>query len=123
MKNILFYFALAAVLSCTPFFTSAQESTTTGNFYNNLQEAGEYSLVVFPNPANNTTRVVLPFIARNYVSVTVADLNGKIWQSAAYEPGGNAFDVDLTTLPAGIYSMRIQEYGFPPLFAKLVKQQ
>jgi hypothetical protein len=79
-------------------------------------------LFLYPNPAVNSARILLPYVAENRVTVIVMDFNSNILQSWIYSPGGNQLDIDLTAVPAGLYSLRVQEYGYPPDFLKLIKQ-
>lgn len=124
MKKIILYsitiLSLALGTNC-----HAIAQSMGGGYQPNLDyisdELHRSGIVMYPNPANNETRVILPYITRNKIIVSILDLNGNIWQSQAYAPGGNAFDVDVTMLPSGIYSLRIQEYGYPPVSVKLVK--
>lgn len=79
-------------------------------------------MYVYPNPVINYASVLLPSVALRRVSVTVLDFNGNILLSRVYRPGGNQVNLDLSDVPKGMYSLRVQEQGFPPEMVKLVKQ-
>ena len=83
---------------------------------------GTDELFLYPNPTNNTVRVLLPYVAENAVSVTILDLNGNIYRSLVYAPGGNELEIDVGAIPAGMYSLRVQQAGFQPQSARLMKQ-
>ena len=68
-------------------------------------------LLVYPNPAVSSTRIVLPSMAITTVSVDVLDMNGRIDRSFQYAAGALSLDVDLSNLPTGLYSVRV----FDPL--------
>jgi hypothetical protein len=65
---------------------------------------------------------LLPYIAENPVSVTILDMNGNIHRSLVYAPGGNELEIDMGPVQAGMYSLRVQQAGFQPQSARLMKQ-
>ncbi len=83
---------------------------------------GENALLVYPNPVTSSTRVVLPAPSIGAVSVTIIDMNGGIDRTFSYAPGTSTLDVDMTTLPAGLYSVRVFGAGFVNYNLKVVKE-
>lgn len=79
-------------------------------------------LYVYPNPAISQTNIVLPEIARQRVNVYLIDLQGTIMRTYAFAPGGNQFYIDISSIPVGIYSLRIEQKGMRPQNVRLVKQ-
>lgn len=66
-------------------------------------------LLVYPNPVVSVTRIVLPaaFGSAYPVYVSIIDMNGHIDASYEYAPGIYNLDVDMSTLPMGLYSIRV----------------
>ncbi len=60
---------------------------------------------VFPNPATDKISIVFSSIAKGQASVRVADVSGKVIIStvANAQVGNNTHDLDLSSLPDGIY--------------------
>lgn len=81
-----------------------------------------YDLLVYPNPAISSTRVVLPNPTISTAYVDVIDLNGYVARSYQYAPGTYQLDVDLSTLPTSIYSVRVYGTGVGFYNLKVVKQ-
>ncbi len=78
---------------------------TTGisNVVNNTTN----DLLVYPNPVFSYTRVVLPNISSGSVYVDIIDLNGRIQRSYEFASGTYQADLDMSTLPTGLYSVRV----------------
>jgi hypothetical protein len=66
---------------------------------------------MYPNPARGFTNVLLTDIPQDKVYVHVVNLNGQIMQSRTFDPGANNLHLDMSTLPAGLYSIQVQERG------------
>jgi hypothetical protein len=117
MKNLLVFTTIAALL-----FSAAARAQSgndreditkpgyTGDHWTvkNIAATTNY-LLVYPNPAITSTNIVLPEMAATTVMVDVIDLNGRIDRSFQYTPGALQLQVDMSGLPAGLYSMRV--YG------------
>ena len=65
--------------------------------------------VVFPNPANSQTTVVLNYIPIEKVYVDVVDHNGNVHFTQVYAPGGRYLNLDVSFLDRGFYVLRIRE--------------
>jgi hypothetical protein len=126
-------FAIAAVLTGTTALTARQTQplrngnlvVETTNDFNNphysnggnnvlstsmvYDNAGAATLLVYPNPTHSNARVVLPQPSVATVYVDVVSLNGNVARSYQYPPGSYLLDVDLSTLPSSMYSVRV--YG------------
>ncbi len=104
----------------TYYGTSSQGQLQTSNMV--LDNAGYASLLVYPNPTFGNARVVLPSSSVGTVYVDVVSLNGNVLRSYQYVPGSYLLNVDLSTLPASLYSVRVHgdDVGFYNL--KVLKQ-
>jgi Secretion system C-terminal sorting domain len=80
------------------------------------------NLLVYPNPASSTARIVLPDVSIGTAYVDVIDLNGHIARSFQYAPGTYQLDVDVSRLPISIYSIRLYGMGIGFYNIKLSKQ-
>ncbi len=72
---------------------------------------GYNDLFVYPNPAISTARIMLPFASEGKVTVNIIDMNGTITRTYRYEPRSYQLDVDMSTLPMGVYSVRVSGKG------------
>lgn len=69
----------------------------------------------FPNPFNNETVIQFDLNKKEYVSLTVYDLLGKVITTIAegyYQPGRYTVKFNGDGLPSGIYFYRLQSQGF-----------
>lgn len=82
----------------------------------------DFDLFLYPNPAINQTRVVLPTIAIRPVHAYITDMQGAVINHLVYAPGGDQIDIDVTSLRSGLYSIRVQEEGNTIRVARLLKQ-
>lgn len=131
MKPIRLFLLTALMLAAK--FAGAQTSNFNFDEVNNtgnLQEVAHSStqpytsdLFLYPNPVANVARILLPYVPQHRVNVIMLNFNGNIVQSWIYAPGGNQLDVDMTAVPGGLYSLRVQEYGYLPDFIKVIKQE
>jgi hypothetical protein len=111
MKHKIYILSLVMFLS----FAFSAKADMTNYAYNS-------ALILYPNPATSTAHIVLPDIALEKVRVYIIDLRGRIMQSLTFAPGGDQLDLDISNLPDGDYSIRVQELGFEPENIRLVKQ-
>jgi hypothetical protein len=78
-----------------------------------LDLSGHYTqagnLLFYPNPVVSQARVLLPYASTSVVAIDVMNLQGTILASFRYAPGSQALDVDMSTLPVGIYNVRVKE--------------
>ncbi len=84
--------------------------------------AATNSLLVYPNPVVSNARIVLPAPSIGKVSAMVIDMNGSVLRQYSYAPGTSIVDVDMSKLPAGIYSVRVSGDAAAPYNLKVVKQ-
>jgi hypothetical protein len=68
---------------------------------------GVNDLLVYPNPASNTTNIALPVTLQVPIFVQIINLNGNIVRAYEYPAGSNLLNVDMSTLPLGLYSVRV----------------
>jgi len=73
--------------------------------------SGNDDLFVYPNPAVSTARIMLPVASEGIVSVFIVDMGGNIIRTYKYEPRSYQLDVDMSTLPMGVYSIRVSGKG------------
>ena len=104
--------------------TVASDTTFTANFAS-CKETGimgtqsENSFKAFPNPANNTLNVEL----KNYVNngtLTLFDMNGKLVLSQTIS--GNSAQINMSSLSAGNYILRLVENGTASAGVQVIKQ-
>ena len=69
------------------------------------------NLFIYPNPVVSQTRIELPYPSINRVYIQLIDLRGQIVRSFMYAPGSFQLDVDMSTVPIGLYNIRVIEYG------------
>ncbi|MBC7554941.1 MAG: DUF4394 domain-containing protein, partial [Taibaiella sp.] len=69
------------------------------------------NLVVYPNPVVSQTKITLPLPSKGAVNVNVVDFNGNVVRKYSYNAGSATLDLDMSRLPAGIYSVRVQQQG------------
>ncbi|RYD59353.1 MAG: DUF4394 domain-containing protein [Sphingobacteriales bacterium] len=87
-----------------------------------LVQNHQHDLLLYPNPAVNQTRVVLPTVAVQPIHAYVTDMQGAVINHFVYAPGGNEIDIDVTSLRSGLYSIRVQEEGNTVRVARFSKQ-
>lgn len=99
--------------------------TFTGNSI--LGEPDKSSLLtdvsVYPNPAQETTRIAWSSTKSKSVSITICDLSGRslITQSQLLHSGQSGIDLSLGTLQKGVYLMRIRFDDGSEVSKKIVK--
>src|SRR5687768_14967625 len=101
-KLILLFSSIVALAISVP--AKAQDFTA------NNQVTQDYEPImtwVYPNPAINSTTVVLNYIPVRKVYIELVDFNGNIRRSYAFAPGGNKLSIDVGFLESGNYIMRI----------------
>lgn len=85
---------------------------------------GSFSIQMYPNPAKSETniKVSLPAIAR--VNVIVFDITGRVVKMAAFEPSAteHTYSLNVSSLKAGIYLVRVNAGGKQQKVMKLVKE-
>lgn len=67
--------------------------------------------LVYPNPATSNTRIVLESTPVVPTTLSIYNTNGVLQGTYKLSPGAARFDLDVSFLPAGIYSLQVQEQG------------
>ncbi len=78
-------------------------------------------LQVYPNPAHTYTRIFLNGSTTEPVSVSIINHNGVMVQGFNYPAGSGRFDIDISSLPDGLYALQVQEKGKEPQSIQLSK--
>jgi hypothetical protein len=68
-------------------------------------------LEVYPNPAATYTRIVLDNYTTEPTTLSIINMNGVLVRSYEYGAGSGRFDIDVSSLPDGIYALQVQERG------------
>ena len=90
----------------TPSFFALDNFTTNGAIVGLQENANKLSLEVYPNPFQSHLRVTLT-AAEQSVQIKVVDVFGKVFYTeTSTKP---EFELELTSLPAGIYFLSIQQ--------------
>ena len=98
----------------TPASSASSTGFATYNVHGN-------DLLVYPNPVENSTRIVLDQSPTSPVNVDVIDMNGQIVRNYTYAAGTYNIDVDMSRLPAGLYSVRVSGDSIADHNLKVVK--
>ena len=105
MKRIL----LSAALAGGFLFSTASYAQTTAatgpETITTIADNGLNDLLVYPNPVFSSTRIVLDQVPGSSVFIDVIDMNGVVERTFQYAPGSYQLDVDMSNLPAGLYSV------------------
>lgn len=67
-----------------------------------------FALRTYPNPATDYIEVRGAFEAAQSYTLSVADLSGKVWQKSV-ESGNAISKLDVTSLPAGVYFLKVTD--------------
>ncbi|MFN0275770.1 MAG: T9SS type A sorting domain-containing protein, partial [Chitinophagales bacterium] len=88
------------------------DSTVTVDFSEPISIVSD--LILYPNPANNYVIVELTADQTEKLNMRIKDISGKTVSSGEYEMnrGVNKIKLDTKYLPAGIYLVQVQGYGF-----------
>lgn len=76
---------------------------------------------VYPNPAATYTRILMNGATTEPVTVSIINYNGVMVQSFRYPAGSGRFDIDISSLPDGLYALQVQENGKEPQSIQLSK--
>lgn len=115
-----------------PNFTGGTTPSTSENYalYNqgtvNLgsqQRVSTPILEVYPNPTATYTRVILDGVTSAVTTVSVVNMNGVLVRSYEYGAGSGRFDIDVSSLPDGIYALQVQERGKEAQSVQLLKNR
>ncbi len=83
--------------------------------------AGSNQLTVYPNPVVSNTKIILDQASAGNVNVNIIDMNGQVVRTYQYAQGSYSLDVDMSKLPAGLYSVRVSGKGMADHNLKVVK--
>jgi len=92
------------------------------NFWDVMEYSGTNNLLVYPNPVASNTKIVLNELSTGIITVYVIDMNGNIDRTYQYPQGLKILDVDMSTLPQGLYSVRVSAKGIDDHNLKVMKQ-
>jgi hypothetical protein len=115
MKKLLLIFS-AFILGLSP--SKAQDFAANNPVVTAVEPIAS---LVFPNPAVNSTTVLLSYTPMRRVIIDIVDFNGNIRRSYAFAPGGNRFTVDVGFLEQGYYVLRVREGAALLSRTKLIK--
>jgi hypothetical protein len=107
--------AQSAYSSSIIFSTAAmREAAITGNGFENL--------VVYPNPAHLKSTVEFTSDEKGNGVVTISDMTARIFSSEPFtiHEGLNMIEIDIATLPRGIYIVQLQNENSTSAIVKLV---
>lgn len=148
MKRLLQYIGCAALLAMSysanaqetdninnrygpPNYTGGTTPTTaesfaiyqqqTANTRRTYQRSSAPILEVYPNPTTTYTRIILAENTTEPVTVSVVNMNGVLVRSYEYSAGAGRFDIDVSSLPDGLYALQVQERGKTAQSIQLVK--
>ncbi len=68
-------------------------------------------LEVYPNPTATYARITLDGNTSEPVTVSVINMNGVLVRSYEYAAGSGRFDIDVSSIPDGLYALQVQERG------------
>jgi hypothetical protein len=72
------------------------------------QPLPEYAVTLFPNPAGNYTTIDLKLDQASDITITIADLNGRVIKFQNFKAVQNMqHSFDTSTLPNGAYLVRV----------------
>lgn len=106
--------------------TSAVRTITADSYYMNVSgngccaasgrlAAGNDSAAVvyslYPSPASNSVTVSFPGLDRKDVTLEIMDASGKLVRSQAVADGAQRVELDVTSLPSGLYLVRMFSAG------------
>ncbi len=77
------------------------------------------NLRLFPNPARNTTRLVLPFDADEQTIIQIFNPLGQLMQQVQPAPFSRIIDLELGKLPQGAYYLSVQRTGEKKPYSRL----
>ena len=73
------------------------------------------SLLIYPNPTRDFAQVEVESSTRGNVHIELRDLSGRVvreWNHMIARPGTEQVEIDLSSLPAGVYIARAEAAGF-----------
>lgn len=77
---------------------------------------------IYPDPAQNTSSLVLAEMPARPVKLYVINLNGTVVKTYSYDGGNRLLTFDVSDLQNGIYNIQVQEQGKIMQSIKLLKQ-
>lgn len=97
----------------TAIFPSEAKSLFEGSLVSSLKDAAikVMDMEIFPNPAQDEITLNLAHAVNQQTGIVLMDLSGKIYRKDILEPGQDQKNISLTTLPSGIYVLRLESSG------------
>jgi hypothetical protein len=129
MKSIFLKAALAVTFLTTAIYSKAQTTNYTPDyntpdvdnrtFFANAKDHDD--LLIYPNPTTSTARIVLPEASIQVVFVDIINMNGQVVNTYEYGTQTSQLNIDMSSLPVGLYSVRVYQNGMPSEYLKIVK--
>lgn len=109
------------------FYRIAQEDLDGNMLYSNIIDLVKKQhdpFVVFPNPVNNFVKLSISNRQGTALKISIVDQYGQVWyQDVETVPGRHStLEIDLHTLPAGLYLLLLTDNGRVVCREKIVKQ-
>lgn len=108
MKKILLSLAIVAAAGIDQ--VNAQAFYRNNDATEVVMTAGRIENL-FPNPALNSTTIVLDYIPLQKIFVDIVDFNGQVRRTFAFTPGTRQLSFDVGFLESGYYVVRVREAG------------
>jgi len=110
-----------------PTFTGGTVQSPSESFaiYQEAQNANYPStdlISVYPDPARNSSSVLLAQQALKPVTLYIVNLNGTLMRTYTYDGGTSQLSFDVSDLQDGVYNIQVQEQGKSMQSVKLLKQ-
>lgn len=80
-------------------------------------------ILMYPNPAQTYTIIDLPYVPQKQVRADVINMNGQTVLTRNYQPGNRELRIDISSIPAGLYNIVLNEQGQPVLSQRLQKSE
>jgi hypothetical protein len=80
-------------------------------------------VLMYPNPARSYTIIELPDVPQKTVRTNVINMNGQVVMTRTYQPGNRQLQMDVSSIPVGLYNIEIREQDQPVLTQKLQKSE
>lgn len=110
-------FTAAPSTNSAMFVAQAYNGCTNGSPSRPNQESSEWlhhsetasGLRLFPNPAGNRISLWSPTYSGKPCSLSILSMDGRTWLQTAARPFDEQQELDISSLPAGIYLLKLQQ--------------
>lgn len=116
------YYSGGSVQSPSETFAAYHASAAVASNGGVLRESAFIGSIT-PNPARTSAALMLETGTTEPVTIYVVNMNGNIVKSYTYGAGNSSYGIDVGNLPAGLYSIQLQERGKSLQSIELVKQE